>query len=439
MLFQEKLYQSRAFESALWGMPAVNFLAMRRAYLEDIGAQYNDLIYFSQLANWKFQTTTPNNANFYSMFFANLKSGPVILEIPRSTHIELFGSVIDGWNIPIADVGIDGLDGAQGGKYLFLPPDYDGEIPDGYFAAKSPTYNIYSLFRATPKANDDKQREDARAFHAGIRIHPPGAPGRCGAQIDAADKLYEGIAPYDLRYFYMLDQMVKEEPVWDRDFAFRQILRHIGIGDGLTFAPTERQQELLEDAIREAHAFMMENECESDWTFYPDTQWKRLAGKTFATTGKTCILPDRLDYDARAAGFFAFFGAPVKVPPNLYLKSHKDASGEILHGSHTYRLRVPANCPTTQFWSLNTYDNATAGFLRGVDCVGLDTLNHDIRCGDDGSADFFFCPERPSAQNANWLPTLPGVDFFVVFRNYVPLAGVMEGKNAWTLPDIERI
>ncbi len=438
MTFQEKLYQSRAFEVALWGMPAVNFIAMRRAYLEDIGAKYNDLIYFYDLANWKFQTTTPNNANHYSMFFADLNNGPLVVEIPNSQKTELFGSVIDGWNIPISDVGIDGMDHAEGGKYLFLPPDYEGDIPAGYFAAKSPTFNIYCLFRATPKSKDSEQKELARNFHEGIKLYPLGAPEKCGAHIDASDKMFEGISPYNVNYFYMLDQMVKEEPIWERDLAFRQMLYYIGIGKDMDFKPTAEQIKLLEISIKEAHEFMMKEECESDWTFYPNTNWKRLAGKTFATTGKTCLLEDRLDYDQRAAGFFAFFGAPVKIPPNLYLKSHKDLDGEILHGENNYILTVPANCPTTQFWSLNTYSNATTGFLRNVDCVGLDTLNHDIKFKPDGSADFFMGPKPPEDSKMNYLPTLPGEDYFLVFRNYVPPAGVIEGKNAWTLPDIRK-
>ena len=36
----------------------------------------------------------------------------------------------------ITDVGLIGPDRARGGLYLLLPPDYDGQIPQGYFAFK---------------------------------------------------------------------------------------------------------------------------------------------------------------------------------------------------------------------------------------------------------------------------------------------------------------
>ncbi|HKM98944.1 MAG TPA: DUF1254 domain-containing protein, partial [Candidatus Binataceae bacterium] len=39
---------------------------------------------------------------------------------------------IDGhkWS---GDVGFPGPDRGKGGKYLILPPDYNGEVPSGYF------------------------------------------------------------------------------------------------------------------------------------------------------------------------------------------------------------------------------------------------------------------------------------------------------------------
>ncbi|MDI8746190.1 hypothetical protein MJM83_29065, partial [Salmonella enterica subsp. enterica serovar Montevideo] len=41
------------------------------------------------------------------------------------------------------DVGAIGPDRARGGLYLLLPPDYDGPVPQGYYAFKSSTYNVF--------------------------------------------------------------------------------------------------------------------------------------------------------------------------------------------------------------------------------------------------------------------------------------------------------
>ena len=51
--------------------------------------------------------------------------------------------VDDFWFRYVADMGIAGPDRGEGGKYLFLPPGYDGEVPDGLLhlphARPSPT------------------------------------------------------------------------------------------------------------------------------------------------------------------------------------------------------------------------------------------------------------------------------------------------------------
>ena len=45
------------------------------------------------------------------------------------------------------DVGPKGPDKGKGGKFLLLPPDYKGDIPEGYFVVKSPTYRVWTFMR----------------------------------------------------------------------------------------------------------------------------------------------------------------------------------------------------------------------------------------------------------------------------------------------------
>ena len=46
--------------------------------------------------------------------------------------------------MPLIDVGFEG----KGGKYLVLPPDYKGDVPDGYVAVGPNTYNTMTLLRS---------------------------------------------------------------------------------------------------------------------------------------------------------------------------------------------------------------------------------------------------------------------------------------------------
>ena len=50
----------------------------------------------------------------------------------------------DFWFHYVTDLGIAGPDKGKGGKFLFLPPDFNGTSPEGYHVFKSPTFGNIS-------------------------------------------------------------------------------------------------------------------------------------------------------------------------------------------------------------------------------------------------------------------------------------------------------
>lgn len=106
--------QQLAAEAAVWGMPIVSVDAMREAFFRDAGAAYNDIVFWSRPADWKNQTTTPNSSSLYVYFNFNLKDGPVALDLPAAEGAGIFGSVLDAWQVPLADVGPAGEDEGKG-------------------------------------------------------------------------------------------------------------------------------------------------------------------------------------------------------------------------------------------------------------------------------------------------------------------------------------
>lgn len=65
----------RAVEAAIWGTPLVAFDAMRQAFLRDAGGTYEDIVYWSRQADWKFQVTTPNASSWYVYVAINTRDG----------------------------------------------------------------------------------------------------------------------------------------------------------------------------------------------------------------------------------------------------------------------------------------------------------------------------------------------------------------------------
>ena len=69
---------------------------------------------------------------------------------PRGTKPRGVGRVLQcAWFRYMQDVGPLGQDEGEGGKYLLLPPDYEGAVPDDYFVVRSPTYRVWAFMRGS--------------------------------------------------------------------------------------------------------------------------------------------------------------------------------------------------------------------------------------------------------------------------------------------------
>ncbi len=98
---------------------------------------------------------------------------------------------------------------------------------------------------------------------------------------------------------------------------------------------------------------------------------------------------------------------------------------------------VPPDVPARDFWSVVAYDLETAAWIRDVPNVGLDSKRADLQKNGDGSVDIYFGPQAPDGKEANWVPTVEGKRFILLFRFYGPEAGVFDGS--FELNDIERV
>jgi hypothetical protein len=132
--------ERRAVEAVVWGMPAVNYELMYQAMVRETKGGFNQIVYWSRLPDWKNQTLTPNPDAIYLMpFISTSDAGPVVIEIPPADEGSITGTIMDSWQVPLADVGPAGIDAGKGGKYVVLPPGFTGTAPSGYVALASVT------------------------------------------------------------------------------------------------------------------------------------------------------------------------------------------------------------------------------------------------------------------------------------------------------------
>jgi len=207
-LYDEMLFQ-RACQIVLWAMPAMSVYAMKKGSEKVFGAGGNVLVVWKDRLDANTLISTPNSDVIYALGYIDLqKDGPTVVEVPPEQQ----GILDDFWQRPITDVGYVGPDKGAGGKYLLLPPDYEGETPDGYYTFTSPTYNVFVFWRAFIKDGDTSEPvkliEQTRIYPLAQKDNPPEMFFPNGSGVPA-DMLF----PQDYGYFEMLAEFVAHEKI----------------------------------------------------------------------------------------------------------------------------------------------------------------------------------------------------------------------------------
>ena len=126
----------RAFEAVVWAMPASAIYRFRVGVLEQPGMADNVIAANPGPLTTMTEAITPNSVTPYIAEFSDLRTGPLVLELPaKSDKASLYGQIVDAWQVTLADVGPSGLDKGEGGKYLLIPPGYSQPLPMATFAS----------------------------------------------------------------------------------------------------------------------------------------------------------------------------------------------------------------------------------------------------------------------------------------------------------------
>ncbi len=438
----ERTLHRRAVEAVIWGMPAVNAELMFQA-MRDAKADFNQVVYWSQPVSWKNQTLTPNPDPIYLMPFFNTKdAGPIVLDIPPTDgENSITGSIDEGWQTAIEDVGPAGIDKGKGGKYLILPPGYLGQTPEGYIALQSRTFAGFALLRSNFKSADDANIAKAVAYGKRVRFYPLAEVENPHETkfVDALDVVFDSTIPYNLRFFQVLDQFLQREPWQTRDKIMIYQLKTVGIEKSKPFSLDTNRQKILNDAVREARAWL-DGQYERIFSppFNEDSHWALPASQEVPEAMQTQFAkPDAYPVDGRGTSYsMAFFSAKHLGAGQYYLMTIVDEEGQPLYGGSTYCLRVPPNPPVTLYWSATVYDRATHGLIRNLSWSSRSSNTPAIQKNADGSVDIYFGTKAPEGKESNWIPTSAAGKFEVLFRFYGPEKALF--KKSWKLPDIEQ-
>ncbi len=168
----------RGVETFLSGMPAASLEAIRRSQQVNGETNSYQVRIFDQLMDSNSLFLTGNTDTVYLSAILDLKKdGATVIELPAGTGP---GTVNDAFFRFVTDTGAPGPDAGKGGKYLILPPDYDGDLdpPVGgmeaevegetYFVSKSTSWVNWFIARGFLK--DRKPEFSSQLFRDGVKI-----------------------------------------------------------------------------------------------------------------------------------------------------------------------------------------------------------------------------------------------------------------------------
>ena len=436
----QKVYDNldftRSMEVFLNGIPAASMQALIQGFTEVGVTELGKIGIFESLMDSKSLFLTPNTESVYTISHFDLKNGPIVVISPPNT----LGMINDMYFRYVTDLGNAGPDKGKGGKFLVLPPDYTGEVPDGYYVVQSPTYQNIIFWRGFLVNGDPKPAVESITANTNMYLLSEANNPPEPEFIDWSGKRFNTIHANDFTFYEELNEVIQYEPSEAFEPQILGLFKSIGIEKGKAFNPDERLKAILEDAVKVGNAtarsisFSPRN---NDVYLYPDSYWtiafiggyqfqsnnaRELDGRTLFHYIATAVTP-AMEIEMVGVG-------------SQYACAYKDDDGHYLDGSKNYKLTIPANPPVKDFWSIVLYDPQTRSMLETDNPFpSVNSELSDLEKNSDGSVDLYFGPTAPEGKEKNWIRTVENKGWFMLLRLYGPLEPWFD--KSWKPGEIE--
>ena len=429
---------NRAVEAYKFFYPTVSMLLNFEA-LEQYGAHRNRG-FLIQLTTPDIVTLTQNSDTPYGLAYADASGGPVVLDIPPGPVM----GVVDDMNFQfVTNMGLVGEEAGQGAKYLFVPPGYDGEIPqDGYQVRQLKTNMCLVCARVS-----DPDPSRGLAFLRQLRMYPlsQSADPEPNNFQDVSDrKLMANPCVVDgsFEVWEVIKRALDRDVLSSSYYVQYGMLADLGLRKDRPFEPDQEMTAILTEAAERANeqlAVAAFAGAAPERLVWPDRRWEWVA---YSEGDDGYYERDFLHLSVRERWFYQATLETSKMfmhkegAGSIYWLATVDQEGSPLDGGQSYRLTIPAPVPAAQFWSVTLYDLDTRSEINTEQFKPvLTSLRDNLAPDENGNITLYFGPEHPGAA-VPWLQTNPGAQWFTYFRIYGPGASAFDGT--WQPSDFQR-
>jgi len=424
----QKVYDNLDFMNGvnafLNAMPGGSTEAIKAGFASEGADNNQTVLIMESLMDSKSLFLTPNTESVYNLMWVDTKEGPLVIETPPN----VLGVIDDHWFQYVTDFGRVGPDKNKGGKFLLLPPGYNGEIPDGYFVLRSKTYGNLVFWRGfvengstTPAVESSKKF--AKVYRLADVKNPPAMKF-----INVSGKSFNTIGANTFQFYEDVNKVVQYEPNEAYSPEILGQLASIGIEKGKTFAPDARMKKILTEAVAVGNATaraIVFKSRQKEAYLYPNSAWFTcFIGGSYEFLSEPGVRdPDaRVHFIYYATGVTPAMALKIVGLGSQYAAATTDSEGKPLDGAKTYKIHLPPNIPAKDFWSFIAYDNQTRSMLQtDQQFPSIGSQKKDLVVNPDTSVDVWFGPAAPKGHESNWVQTVPGKGWNVLIRLYGPL------------------
>ena len=425
-----------AADAYVFGYPLVlmdvtRALSTAVAKPEAARAPINQFVHMRAFPDASFtDVVSPNADTLYSAAWLDLTAEPIVLSVPEMGKRYYLLPMLDAWTNVFASPGTR-TTGNGKGSFAIVGPDWNGQLPAGLTAIKSPTNMVWIIGRTQTNGKSDFAAVNAIQDQYTLiplsawgksTAHPPRYPS---TRTSTTRRRPPARSP---RWTRRHSLVVSTRSWWP---TRRAQATGPHSPDSTPSASVQARRSIQRASIRRSTPERRPGERGSP----PRPRNLRGRGSTAGTFSRDLGNYDT-NYLLRAIVALVGLGANLTADA-IYPHATTDTTGQPLTGANKYVIRFAKDAlpPVKAFWSVTMYNAKQAFVANPIDRYAIGDRDK-LATGSDGSVTLYIQKDSPGKDlESNWLPA-PADSFNLVMRLYWPEQAIVDGT--WRPPGVER-